>query len=150
MAFCILLIDILSRFSQTCLQRCFFYYWIFWNLFHFFLFFFCEFPKRIKKSFLISSIVPDLSSLSSNLSKKDSSVLWNKQIQSFIQQFILILKHNIAIKIYQNSHKMIKKNLRWHLIDYLNVTKAQFRTVDESQIALNLKRFLLESKHTMS
>ena len=42
------------------------------------------------------------------------------------------------------------KNLRWHLIDYLNVTNAQFRTVDESQIDLNLNCFLLESKHTMS
>ena len=74
-----------------------------------------------------------------------------KQTNSiFYTTVFIISKHNIAIKIYQNSHKMIKKNLRWHLIDYLNVTKAQFRTVDESQIDLNLNCFLIESKHNMS
>ena len=32
---------------------------------------------------------------------------------------------------------------------YLNVMKVQLRTVDKSRIDLNLKGFLLESKHTM-
>ena len=39
---------------------------------------------------------------------------------------------------------------RWHLIDYFDITKVQFRAVDESHIDLNLKGFGVESKLTMS
>ena len=39
---------------------------------------------------------------------------------------------------------------RWHLIDYFDITKVQFRAVDESHIDLNLKGFGVESNLTMS
>ena len=65
-------------------------------------------------------------------------------LQIFFRQFFCILKHNINIS--KQPHNDLKI-LRKHLIGYLNIMKVQLSTVDEPRIDLNLKGFLLESKH---